>query len=313
MLSYIVSRSAIPAKAISVEKIIALLAVIGFVLLLSGCASESTPAESKIVPASRAWPTIRFLLTFDDGPSAFEYLNSTLSILDSLANNDVQSGIKAVFFVQTRAANSGGAALGRKILQREKDEGHLLGFHTATARHSNHRFLDPEEFEQSLTDGIADITAITGVAPKLVRPPFWNYDQRTFSAYQKHGMHVLLADLSANDGKIWGVNFSLRRRSNLLQKLTAVREQIAAGGLPAVNADIPVIVVFHDTNSYTARHMEEYLQILVDCARELGLPTANKPFYDDRSELERAAIARTIDSASQVVRLPGFWNWLWNE
>ena len=84
------------------------------------------------------------------------------------------------------------------------------------------------------------------------------------------------------------------------------------GALSAVNADIPVIVCFHDLNSYTARHLQEYLQILVDSARELDLATANKPFYDERSELELAATGRTVTDAAQVARLPGFWNWLWN-
>jgi peptidoglycan/xylan/chitin deacetylase (PgdA/CDA1 family) len=213
--------------------------------------------------------------------------------------------------VQTRSAGAGETDFGRGILRREIDEGHLLGFHTATPRHANHRFLSPDIFEQSLSDGIADITAIQGSAPKLVRPPFWNYDQRTFGAYQQHGMHILLTDLSANDGKIYGFKASWRRRSNMLHLLTDVRERIAAGELPVVAGNIPVVVTFHDVNSYTADHMAEYLQILMDCARAVQLPTASKPFYDDKTELERAALARTVRDGAQAARLPGFWNWLW--
>jgi peptidoglycan/xylan/chitin deacetylase (PgdA/CDA1 family) len=41
--------------------------------------------------------------------------------------------------------------------------------------------------EQALSNGTADIAAITGAAPILLRPPFWNYDKRTFAAYQQHG------------------------------------------------------------------------------------------------------------------------------
>src|SRR5713101_3589079 len=112
----------------------AVLLVIGFAFSPFSCAEESFPGTSKM---ERPKPTIRFLLTFDDGPSASDHANPTLSILEDLAHNSVQSGIKAVFFVQTRAADGGGTALGRKIMQREHNEGHLLGFHTATARHSN--------------------------------------------------------------------------------------------------------------------------------------------------------------------------------
>jgi peptidoglycan/xylan/chitin deacetylase (PgdA/CDA1 family) len=258
-----------------------------------------------------AQPPIRFLLTFDDGPSASGFYNPTVSVLDDLARNPVQSGIKAVFFVQTRATRAGGSELGRKIMHRENDEGHVLGFHTATPGHTNHRSLSPEALEQSLTAGSADIAAITGAAPTLVRPPFWNYDKRTFAAYQRHGMHVLLTDVSANDGKIWGYNFSLRRRSSMLRQLSEVRERIAAGELPAVDGAIPVVVTFHDLNRYTARHMQEYLQILLDSARGTGVTTAAKPFYDDRAELLRAVMARTVSDSSQPVQLPGFWNWWW--
>lgn len=255
---------------------------------------------------------IRFLLTFDDGPSTLADWNPTLSILDDLANNPLQPGIKAIFFVQTRATDGGGTPKGRDILQREEKEGHLLAFHTATPRHTNHRSLTPAELDQSLHDGIADITAIAGSAPKLVRPPFWNYDARTFAAYQAHGLSVLLTDLSANDGKIWGINFSLRRRGILRNQLIEVRDRIRSGSLPTVKGEIPIIVTFHDLNTFTARHLQEYLQILLDAAREVGLPTAAKSFYDDRADIERAALARTVRDATQKPRLPGLWNWLWN-
>ncbi|RMN42255.1 Polysaccharide deacetylase [Pseudomonas cannabina] len=115
----------------------------------------------------------------------------------------------------------------------------------------------------------------------MLRPPFWNYDKRTFSAYQRHDLKVLLTDLSANDGKIWGYNFSLRRRSNMVSQLSQVRERIAAGELPVVDGVIPVVVTFHDLNRYTARHTQEYVQILVDSAAQTGVRLAAKPFYDD--------------------------------
>lgn len=287
----------------------ALLLILCCSALLCACASRTAPSLPVAGPNRGAHP-IRYLLTFDDGPSASAYLNPTVSILEDLAHNPVQDGIKAIFFVQTRAG--GATALGRSILQREYSEGHLLGFHTATAGHFNHRRLNPVELAQSLGDGITDLTGIAGGAPKLVRPPFWNYDQRTFEAYQAHGLRVMLTDLSANDGQIWFINFSLRKRSNLRKQLAQVRAQMDAGAMPVVDGEIPVIVTFHDVNSYTARHMQEYLEILMDVARELGMPTAARPFYDDRAELERAALARTIDNASQVAQLPGLWNWWWN-
>ncbi|MBF4560024.1 polysaccharide deacetylase family protein [Pseudomonas sp. p50] len=294
------------------KQLFKVLAAIAIVTGLAGCIAapiEMTPQTEQRLPGQAP---IRFLLTFDDGPSASSFWNPSMTVLDSLASNPVQPNIKAVFFVQTRASRAGGSEIGHQVMRREQAEGHILGFHTATPGHSNHRSLDDVELEQSLSNGTADIAAITGTPPTLVRPPFWNYDKRTFAAYQRHGLQVLLTDLSANDGKIWGFNASPRRRANMLRQLSVVRERIALGELPTVDGVIPVVVTFHDLNRYTARHAREYLQILIDSANTTGLKLAQKPFYDDKDELQRAAMARTVTDSSQAVQLPGLWNWIWD-
>lgn len=279
---------------------------------LVGCIAAPIDMTPQTEQRLRAQAPVRFLLTFDDGPSASSFWNPTMTVLDSLATNPVQANLKAVFFVQTGAPRAGDSDIGREVMRREHADGQILGFHTATHWHTNHRSLSPEELEQSLSKGSADIAAITGAPPTLVRPPFWNYDKRVFAAYQKHGMHVLLTDLSANDGKIWGFNASPRRRANMLLQMSQVRERIALGELPTVDGVIPVVVTFHDLNRYTARHAREYLQILLDSAQATGVKTAQKPFYDDQAELQRAAMARTVRDSSQPVKLPGIWNWIWD-
>lgn len=296
----------------NMKQLVKVLSAFAIAVGLFGCIAAPIEMTPQTQQGLRTQAPIRFLLTFDDGPSASGFYNPTVTVLDSLARNPLQPDIKAVFFVQTRDSRAGGSEAGRQIMRREHAEGHLLGFHTATRRHTNHRSLDPEELEQSLTDGGADIAAITSAAPTLVRPPFWNYDKRTFAAYQQHGMHVLLTDLSANDGKIWGFNASPRRRANMLRQLSEVRERIALGELPTVDGVIPVVVTFHDLNRYTARHTREYLQILLDSASATGLVTAQKAFYDDTAALQRAAMARTVRDSSEAVELPGIWNWLWD-
>jgi peptidoglycan/xylan/chitin deacetylase (PgdA/CDA1 family) len=255
---------------------------------------------------------IRFLLTFDDGPSDARYNNSTEQVLEVLASNAVQPGIKAIFMIQTRAVNGGGTERGRQLMRREWDEGHLLEFHSATPRHANHRFLSEEEFKDSLRNGIADLTSVTGVAPKIVRPPFWSYDQRTLDTYHSYGLQMLLTDLSANDGKIWGVNFSFHKHSNMLEQLGDLKAHWLAGELPVVEGCTPIIVTFHDVNTYTSNHVEVYLQILLQVARELNMPTTKVPFYNLRDDIETAALARTVRDGSVKQKLPGFWNWLWN-
>ena len=254
---------------------------------------------------------IRFLLTFDDGPSAKSSDNPTVKILEALDDNPVQPGIKALFFVQTRAVNGGATEVGQALLRREYQAGHLLGLHSATPRHSNQRLMEPAALEASLALGVADLSAVTGAAPRLLRPPFWNYDARTLDTYHRFGLQMLLTDLSANDGKIYGINFSLHKRSNLRKMLLAQRERWRAGALPEVDGSTPIVVTFHDVNGYTASVIKVYLEILMDVARELDMPTAAKPFYDTRDDIERAALARTVNDASEQPALPGFWNWLW--
>ncbi|AZF04204.1 polysaccharide deacetylase family protein [Pseudomonas sp. R5-89-07] len=288
------------------------LAVFALALSLGGCIGSPIALTPQTEQRLQTQAPIRFLLTFDDGPSASGYNNPSRSVVADLANNPVLPGIKAVFFLQTEAARSGGSARGRKTMEREYAAGHVLAFHTATAFHTNHRWLNDAELERTLTEGAAHIAGITGTPPLLVRPPFWNYDRRTFAAYQRHGMQVLLTDLSANDGKIWGFNASPRRRANLYRQLSMVRERIALGELPSVDGVIPVVVTFHDINRYTARHMQEYLQILMDSARINGLKTAAEPFYTDRAALQRAALARTVKDVNEPVHLPGVWNWVWD-
>ncbi len=279
---------------------------------LAGCIAAPIELTAQTETQLKAQAPVRFLLTFDDGPSASSFWNPSATVLDSLKDNPIQPGIKAVFFVQTRAPRAGNSEIGRGIMRREHDEGHILAFHTATHWHTNHRSLSPQELEESLSNGAADIAAITGAPPKLLRPPFWNYDKRTFAAYQQHGLHVLLTDLSANDGKIWGFNASPRRRANMLRQLSEVREQIARGEFPVVDGVIPVVVTFHDLNRYTARHTREYLQILLDSAATTGVPLSDQPFYVDHAALEKAALARTVQQSSQPVHLPGIWNWIWD-
>jgi peptidoglycan/xylan/chitin deacetylase (PgdA/CDA1 family) len=261
-----------------------------FFLAVSGC--QNTAGHDTAVSAPVPHPA-RFLLTFDDGPSLLQPYNPTTAILDQLANNAVQPQIKAVFFVQTRSLSAGGTAYGQELLRRIRDDGHVIALHSGSARgHMNHRYLSPPELGQSLTDGSADIHALSGHDPTLVRPPYWSFDASTQAAYHAHGLEMLLTDISARDGKIWGWHISLRRRSHFHSKLVEVRRGIEEDRLPVVDGVVPVVVTFHDTNDFTATHMEEYLGILVEESRRAGLPLAPEPFYNDGPTIERVARLR---------------------
>lgn len=261
--------------------------------------------------AAQALPPVRFMLTFDDGPSGIEEENPTDIILDALAENPTQKGIKAIFFLQTRSSDGRAAERGHALLLREQAEGHVLALHTGTASgHRSHRGLSDEELEQSLHDGVADLTPMAGRPISLVRPPYWAYDDRTLAAYARHGLEMLLTDISANDGKTWGFKASPRRYIHMASEMRKVQAQMRSGDFPVVDGVIPVVVTFHDTNGYTAGHMREYLKMLVDEARAQGIALASRPFYDEKQLVERAARVRARDVAHRTDMTPWWWRWL---
>src|SRR4029077_8440596 len=90
-----------------------------------------------------AYAPVRFVLSFDDGPSGKAEANPTAGILDVLADNAVQPGIKGIFFVQTRSSNGGATRRGHELMHRELAEGHVLALHDgSTWGHRSHRNLD---------------------------------------------------------------------------------------------------------------------------------------------------------------------------
>ena len=285
------------------------LTCIVFLGLPTACVQVAAPA--KMGRAAQRPHAVRFLITFDDGPYGQERNNPTASILDTLANNPVQPGIKAIFFLQTRSSDGGATPIGRALMRREHEEGHLLALHDgSTWGHRNHRGLSDSQLELSISQGVTDLKPVAGRPPKLLRPPYWAYDERTLAAYARHGLAALLTDISANDGKDWGFKASPRRRVHLAAEMANVRDRIDSGELAAVGGVIPVVVAFHDTNTYTASHMAEYLDMLVVLARETGLALAPRPFYDVRDDLETAALTRARDPIHRREMVPWWWRWM---
>ena len=273
-------------------------------LLGATAARADEPAHSPLAPA-------RFILSFDDGPSDALEDNPTQTILDALASNPTQADIKAIFFVQTRTSDGGASERGQALLAREQAEGHLLALHSGTALgHRSHRGLDDDALDQSLHDGIADLQAVSERPATLVRPPYWAYDERTLSAYTRHGLAMLLTDISANDGKTWGFKASPRRFIHMASGMRKVLVRMRDEPMPVVDGVIPVVVTFHDTNRYTAEHLREYLQMIVDQAREQGIQVAPQPFYNDPVQLEHAARIRAQDEVGRAEMTPWWWRWM---
>lgn len=265
---------------------------------LPGC--QSLPLSDEPAPAPLP-VKIRFLLTFDDGPSIRPEKNPTLSILEQLAVNDIQPGIKAIFFVQTRNANGGGTEAGKAIMRRVHGDGHVLGLHSASPRgHVGHTRMSRDELNQSLQDGVADLRSITGRDPEFVRPPFWAFTALTRDLYAANRLNMLLSDVKANDGVIHLFNVSFRRRGHIYSELSVVRAAIERNELVQAGCCVPVVVTFHDVNTFTANHFSEYLQILMEEALNAGLLPDDKPFYDTSANVEWTAAQRTLPPVTSV-------------
>src|SRR5262245_43655397 len=136
-----------------------------FRAILIVAATAALAACATTDPAPPPTTPIRFLLSFDDGPAP-----STGRVLATLAENPVQPGIKAIFFVQTRAPDAGGSEAGRELMRLCHAEGHVLAVHTGTVRgHVSHIHMSREDLEESLRHAREDIAAIAGETPRLVR------------------------------------------------------------------------------------------------------------------------------------------------
>lgn len=264
-------------------------------VLVGGCQTFTTDKKPSLSQ------TARFLLTFDDGPSARRDFNTTAEILDQLETNDVQPDIKALFFVQTRNPDGGGTALGQALLRYTHASGHVLGLHSGTARgHIRHTKMTPGDLAESLRDGRDDLRRITGRNTDFIRPTFWGYNEATLGLYTAHHLKMLLTDINTRDGVRLNNLFGFRGR--VYEQLVRTRQAIERGELPVYHGSVPVVVTLHDLNTITARNVREYLHLLIEEAAAAGLPLADKPFYGTAREIREAAALRAVSPPPATLR-----------
>jgi peptidoglycan/xylan/chitin deacetylase (PgdA/CDA1 family) len=265
--------------------------VAALLVLASLCACRAIRPTPPDNPATN--PKVKFLVTFDDGPSARTWYNPTQAILEQLAANDVQTNICAIFFIQTQHPRGAAKPRGMEVLREIPRRGHIVGLHSVSPRgHLNHVKMPTNELVALLEDGRQLVKRVSGEAPVFVRPPFGASNPVTRAIYRDLDLRMLLADVPARDGVIYGFNGSPRRRGNMRRRLTSIRNKLVEQ--PPGLEPYPVIISFHDVNPYTARHMTEYLHILVEEATRAGLAFPAQPFYDNPREAASAALSRAI-------------------
>lgn len=149
-----------------------------------------TPAEIPDVPPIPTPPSVDcsavscVALTFDDGPSGA----TTPRLLDMLADADVP----ATFFMLGSQAQAF-----PNIVSDIAAAGHELGNHTWS--HPDLTGLSPAEINAQLTDTNETIAEITGITPKVMRPPYGAKNDAVAQAAKDAGLAEILWNVDTRD------------------------------------------------------------------------------------------------------------------
>jgi peptidoglycan-N-acetylglucosamine deacetylase len=174
-------------------------------------------------------------VTFDDGPGA-----ATPAVLDVLARHRARATFNLL-----GARVRHGAALARRALA----DGHELGVHGWRHRDMSG---DPLRAWAELARGKAAIEAVTGVTPRVYRPPYGESSRRLELAARTLGLVTVTWDVDPRDWEEPGAD--------------AIRARVAAGVQPGS------IVLLHDDRPALGPTAVALDGILADLA-ERGLET----------------------------------------
>lgn len=137
------------------------------------------------------------MLTFDDGPYGH---GIDAKILAILATHHAH----AVFFEVCAHINDATRSVPKQILA----SGNLLGNHSYDHRHLPK--LGPADLQHEIAGCSDKLASITGVRPRLFRPPWGQLSPAVSKSIHSAGMQVVLWD--ANSGDTW-----LRSRRKIIQ------------------------------------------------------------------------------------------------
>ena len=132
---------------------------------LYGMRSRAVAADSGIVNMAEGLETEdvrKIAITFDDGP----HPRYTEQLLDGLK----ERGVVATFFVTGEHAE-----LHPEVIERMKEEGHLVGNHTYS--HIQLTKNNREVFKEELIKTNEILKEITGEEVQYVRPPYGSWDK----------------------------------------------------------------------------------------------------------------------------------------
>lgn len=126
----------------------------------------------------------RVAITFDDGPHRVY----TEELLDGLKERNV---VATFFVIGINIVEN------ETLVQRMKDEGHLIGNHTYS--HVELSELESGKQEEEILRTNQIIKEITGEDVEYIRPPFGCYDREQATEGMLEGMFVTLWDIDPRD------------------------------------------------------------------------------------------------------------------
>lgn len=150
-------------------------------MLLTMAARAESPEEQERQPRGY------LALTFDDGPSGA----LTERLLDGLQAR----GARATFFLCGYRMEQYPAALDRYLA-----EGHEIGVHSTV--HTDLTKLSPQEVQQDMAETTGKIHSLTGISPRVMRPPGGAYNEAVCREAAREGMSVILWSVDPRDWAI---------------------------------------------------------------------------------------------------------------
>jgi peptidoglycan/xylan/chitin deacetylase (PgdA/CDA1 family) len=165
-------------------------------------------------------------ISFDDGP-AENYTQKILAILNT-------ENVKATFFcIGNRIAGN------EAILKQVQADGHIIGNHS----YSHHFWFDmyaDQKMQDDLKQMDAEMERVTGLKPKLFRPPYGVTNPNLAKAIKKGGYTP--------------VGWSVRSMDTVIKDGRKLLAKINEGIKPGA------VFLFHDTSKTTLDILPEFIQ-----------------------------------------------------
>jgi peptidoglycan-N-acetylglucosamine deacetylase len=165
-------------------------------------------------------------ISFDDGP-VINYTKEILGILNA-------EKVKATFFcIGNRIAGN------EHILKQVQEDGHIIGNHS----YSHHFWFDmysAKKMQQDLKQMDEEMQRVTGLKPKLFRPPYGVTNPNVKKAIIKGGYTP--------------VGWSVRSMDTIIKDENKLLNKIKAGIEPGA------VFLFHDTSKTTLHVLPQFIQ-----------------------------------------------------